>query len=243
VPNLLHSSLICGVEYIYYPITAYRKLILKEVLSRVAGGDVLDLGCGQAGVYWSLAYATQSRSICYFDYLDENLAAINRQLSQLSPAFIEENFDETFQFLLENNLLPANCDTKELAENILHKVDLVKEYDFRLLSTSRKFDTIISIEAIECVASTDELNSTLAVCRDLLKSGGQLLGIVAKYDQFTARTQELIDTHFGGALNPDASALSAAFAHAGFEINQLKTVSTPELHNYSEAIIYDVRKS
>lgn len=241
--KLLNSSNLCGIEYIYWPITAYRKLIAKEVLSRVIGGDVLDLGCGQAGIYWSLAYAHRAKSICYFDISEENISAINSQLAKISPEFIQENFADTCEFLVAEGILPEGQASQQLALHILNRVDLVKQFDFRILSTARTFDTIVSIEAIECVSSSEELLSAIGVCHKLLNSGGQLLGVCSKYDRFTERTQELIDTGFAGSLNPDASALRDLFIQCGFHLEYLKTVSTPELHNYSEAIIFDVRKN
>lgn len=241
--DLLHSSNLCGIEYIYYPITAYRKLILKDVLSKVQAGDVLDLGCGQAGVYWSLAYAPKCRTICFFDYYNENLGELNRQLTSMSPEFIQENFADTYQFLIESGLIAAEYTSEQLAADILRKVDLIQQYDYRLLSTSRTFDTIISIEAIECVSSIDEFLSVLQVCYSLLKPRGQLLGVCSRYDQFNERTQELVDMRFGGALNPDEDELKESFIKSGFRLEDIRTVSTPELHNYSEAIIFDVRKN
>lgn len=240
--KLLNSSNLCGIEYIYWPITAYRKLIAREILSRVVGGNVLDIGCGQAGVYWSLAYAHLAKSICYFDISEQNVAAINSQLAQISPEFIQENFADTCDFLREENIIPLEQSSQQLALDILNKVDLVRQFDFRLLSSTRTFDSIVSIEAIECVSSKEELLSVLSICYKLLNKGGQLLGICSKYDRFTERTQELIDTGFAGSLNPDESELRNLFAQSGFRLQQLKTVSTPELHNYSEAIVFDVRK-
>ncbi len=240
--HLSQSAIQCALDYMYYPMTPYRARIFSEVLAHVKGKDILDLGCGQGGVYWALSYCFDCRSISFFDYYEENLEEINRQLTSISPEFLEQNFGKTIEFLSQKRLIPSQSTPFDIACHLLDKVEIVKQFDFRINSTTRTFDTVLAIESLECVNSLEELMSVLQVCHELLREGGQLVGIAARYDTFTDRTQELIDARFAGALNPDEDMLLKAFLESGFSVIDVKTVSTPELHNYSHAVLFNVTK-
>ncbi len=86
-------------DFIFNPVNDIRKLVFTELISKVHGDIVLDLGCGAVGHYWSLGYIDKVGTV---DFVDCNKVFIESQsatINQLSPEYLEANFKETILFL------------------------------------------------------------------------------------------------------------------------------------------------
>lgn len=236
------DTISCANEYICLPISKFRKKLFAEIINSINGGNVLDLGCGQTGLYWALGYAERVDSISLIDYHEANIRVINRQLNEFSPTVIREKFGDTFDFLKSNAILSKQSSEDNMAEAILEKVTMVDTLDFMNMHFQEQFDFILSIESVECVNNYTELKQVLRNCHQALTPKGRLLGVSPKYDHNTESTRDLIRVKLEGMLNPDEQILSAAFKESGFAISFVTTIQTPEIVNYSQSIIYDVRK-
>jgi SAM-dependent methyltransferase len=244
VPSVEQVEELCAIAsgYVNFPITPYRKKLFTEVISCINKGNVLDLGCGQAGTYWALGYADRVDSITFVDYHESNIRATNKQLNELSPSVISEQFGDSFGFLQSAGILSPHSNEINVAEAIIEKVVSVDKLDFLDMCFKERFDFILSVEALECVNDYMQLKQVLANCFQALASDGRLLGVAAMYDVFTDRTRELIEVRLEGSLNPDEQILLKAFEESGFTVSFTTTVQTPERFNYSKAVIFDVKR-
>jgi len=239
--NTVEVGDVCLTDYIYWPLSSNKRLVFSEVTSLVQQGDVLDLGCGEAGVYWALGYADKARSLSFVDINKEHIKNTHEQIERLSPDYLSENFEESVDWLIEKNIIPSQG-LDEVAINIIEKVDAVSVFDYQTESLSKAYDTVLCVESLHIADTQSEFNAQVEKISHLIKPGGNLVGISWRHNAVDANTQNLIHLKYDGQLNPDQEAFKEAFDKANLKIIELKTVSTPDINNYHEAIIFHVTK-
>jgi cyclopropane fatty-acyl-phospholipid synthase-like methyltransferase len=227
-------------QYFYRPMSVMRAEKFSRILSQIKGGDVLDLGCGQAGHYWALAYAHRVNSISFYDVVEENIAEQLMSIENLSPEFIEENLMETVDYLRDKGYLPANLSLDEIAENIITKTKDIRVFDFVSDTVDKKFNYIMAMESIEIADTYDDFVQSLKNAKSMLKDDGLFLGIILPYDELLPFTQDAINIKREGVLNPGIEETKQAFAEAGLKLEALETYETLQ-PNYSTAICFYAR--
>lgn len=224
-------------QYFFQPMSLMRREKFARILSKIKGGDVLDLGCGQAGHYWAIAYAHRVNSISFYDVVEENIAEQLMSIENLSPEFIEDNLMDTIDHLKNEGDLPANMSVEEIAENIITKTKDIRVFNFVTDNVDKKFDYIMAMESIEIADTYEDYVSSLKNAKSMLKDDGLFLGIILPYDKLLPFTQDAIDIMREGVLNPDVEETKKAFADAGLKLEALDTYQT-EQPNYSTAICF-----
>lgn len=213
-------------EYIHRPLTLARREKFLQVVSRVRGGRVLDLGCGYTGHYWAMGYLSRAESISFYDAVSENISLQSQTIEQLSPDYIEAHLSDTVDFLKAHKLLPDEWDYSAIASNLIEKIEQILVFDFAKDTPNSKFDTVLALESLEIAESQLELERSCATAHALLKPGGQLIGLALPYTELLPQTAEAIALRREGSLNPDSQQLESALKLAGFEVSYLKQYET-----------------
>lgn len=239
--NAVEIGDFCRKEYIYWPLSSNKRLVFDRVIRHVNGGDVLDLGCGEAGLYWALGYAQKVNSLSFYDINKDHLDALSAQLEKISPEDLDGNFSDTLEWLARENIIGAGSH-EFIAASMVEKTDVIKLYNFKEDQTERQFDTVLCIESLQVADTQDGLNALVVNAASLVKTGGQMIGISWRYNARTEHTDNLIAMQYDGLLNPDLSSFNIAFDEAGLDIEELCLVQTPDVSNYHNAILFRVRK-
>lgn len=229
-------SLNCYFEYIYEPITRFRKTVFEKLISKVVTGSLLDLGCGQVGEYWALGYSHRVDSIDFFDYHTSNIHALSDKIDSLSPDLLQNKYSDTIAFLKTANIIPATINNEELATNVITKVRSLKTYNFLVDSSINKYDTVIAIESVECVDSESDFVLGLDNIASLLQPNGIFLGLILRYNFMQDYTNELISYKMEGRLNPDLPTIKRLFEQSNLQIDWIEIENLPEQHDYQQAI-------
>ncbi len=219
-------------DYISEPPQELKQAVFTQLLPKITQGQVLDLGCGKAGLYWSLGYMQRVEQVTFFDYWDENIAFLHTALNTLSGGQLEKDYGAVISFLRERQLLVSPCSYEALAEELVTKIVAIEPCDFLAECTQADYDVVLCLQSIECVSTQDELNRALTTIRKLLKPGGVCLGSVLRYRQRSAFTDQLIAAKLDGALNPSAELLEDALRKSGFQQIDLQRIVAPGQHYY-----------
>lgn len=234
----------CSCRFVSLPLSDYRRKVFQECGSLFENlqGDILDFGCGIAGLYWALGYIHKVSTLSFLDRSPLALDDLRNQLSNTSPQMIEENFAPTLDELEASFSSKKSWQRDLLAEYIEQKSSLIIEEDFLRAETAtrhkRQFDGIISIQALQCVNSYLELVSACTNIRLMLKDSGRLIGVTLRYSEATNRIKTLIQHGHEGSLNPNPMNLAGALDEAGFEVKMLKTVPVANLESHHQMIIF-----
>jgi 2-polyprenyl-3-methyl-5-hydroxy-6-metoxy-1,4-benzoquinol methylase len=230
----------CYFDFIYEPITPFRKLIFENLISRVSGQKVLDLGCGQVGHYWALGYSDRVKTIDFLDYHQTNIDILSEKIASINPEKLERKFADTINFLKDSKIISLQ-NYQEIAFNLVSKVRQTEVFDFLKDILAEKYDTILAIESLECVNSKEDFILALNNTAKLLEPKGRLLALVLRYNLPDNYTHKLISEKMEGGLNPDQKQLEKMFKNSDLSLNWIKTVAVPELHNYPEAIFLEAK--
>jgi len=223
-------------EYIFEPLNPARKVKFKKLFSKVNGADVLDLGCGYAGLYWALSYFERVKNIYFYDYYAFNIDILNLIIQKLTPEYIQENFADTVAFLKKIKLIDPTKSILKIAEELLSKIKHVKIHDFLCDLPNCTFDVVISSEAIECVEDEDEFNKVLKNIFNALKPMGKLIGNILNYNKLTEFTQSLITQKMDGKLNPNEVELRMYLEKQGYTNICIEVIRFRSLGNRSKYI-------
>lgn len=224
-------------QYIFRPLTHIRKEKFKRIVSQIDGGDVLDLGCGQTGHYWALGYAHKVDSIAFYDVVEENINEQIVNIENLSPDFIDENFQNTLDFLKAEEIIPEDMTSRDIAENIISKTADIRTFDFSNDRTDDTFDIILAMESVEIADNYEQFVATLKNVRSMLRPGGKFIGLILPYGDLLPSTQEQINIRREGRLNPGMEMTLRGFSDAGLRMDKVETYATMQ-QNYEEAICF-----
>lgn len=228
----------CYFDFIYEPITPFRKLIFENLVSKVEGQKVLDLGCGQVGHYWALGYSGKVKTIDFLDYHQTNIEILSEEITSINPEKLEQNFADTIKFLTDSKIITLQ-NYQEIAFNLVSQIKQTEAFDFLKDKWTEKYDTILAIESLECVNTKEDFILALNNTARLLEPKGKLLALVLRYNLTDNYTHKLISEKMEGGLNPDQKELEKMFENSDLSLNWIKTVAVPELHNYPEAIFLE----
>lgn len=230
----------CYFDFIYEPITPFRKLIFEKLISKVKGKKVLDLGCGQVGHYWSLGYQDKVEMIDFLDYHQTNIEILSEKIASINPEKLKQNFADTINFLKDSKIISLQS-YQEIAFNLVSKIRQMEVFDFLKDRWTEKYDTILAIESLECVNTEEDFILALNNTAKLLKKNGKLLALVLRYNLPDNYTHKLIYEKMEGDLNPDQKQLEKMFENSNLSLDWIKNISVPELHNYPEAIFLEAK--
>ena len=233
--------LLCPADYIYNPLTPYRQEIFKRLVAEVKGGDVLDLGCDHVGHYWALGYAARVQSYSLYDYNADSVERQQNEIESLSGDKLNEYFSETIEFLMQENLLPANTDMDQIAEWMIGKLDQCDTYDYLNSTPEREFDYIIAVESLEAVHSTKDFEKALANVKSLLKPSGKLVTIILPWDEENEDITERVEAGREGLWNPNIDQILTSLAKSGFQGVQHSHYKTL-MDNYTNAWFITAQK-
>lgn len=229
--NAVEIGDFCRKEYIYWPLSSNKRLVFDRVIRHVNGGDVLDLGCGEAGLYWTMGYAGKVDRIDFLDRDAEAISSLKQQLEKWSPDHMDEHFSDTLAFI-------GADDRETLAMDILEKTGSFLQDDFCNLPANAAYDTILCVESLHVADTQAGLNNSVLALSRHLKQSGRIMGISWMYDTLDDSTKALIGFGSFGALNPGETEFGEAFSNAGMTA-RIETVFTPEIHNFSKAVIFE----
>lgn len=224
-------------DYIYEPPQELKQAVFTHLLPKITHGHVLDLGCGKAGLYWSLGYIQRVEQVTFFDYWDENVAFLHTALNELSGFQLERDYGAVISFLRAQQLLASPFSYEILAEELVTKVVESQSFDFLSARTQERYDSVLCLQSIECVNTQDELDQSLATIRNLLKPGGMCLGSVLRYQQRSHFTDTLIAAKLDGQLNPSIELLEHALLKNGFQQITLQHIEASG-QQYHELILF-----
>lgn len=230
----------CYFDFIYEPITAFRKLIFENLISKIKGQKVLDLGCGQVGHYWALGYQDKVEIVDFLDYHQTNIEILSEKIASINPEKLEQNFADTINFLKDSKIITLQ-NYQEIAFNLVSKVRQTEVFDFLKDKWTEKYDTILAIESLECVNTKEDFILALNNTAKILQSDGRLLALVLRYNLTEDYTNKLISEKMEGGLNPDENQLKNLFQSSKLDLTWIKTIAVPELHNYPEAIFLEAK--
>jgi SAM-dependent methyltransferase len=224
-------------DYISEPPQELKQAVFTQLITNITHGQVLDLGCGKAGLYWSLGYIQRVEQVTFFDYWDENIAFLHTSLNALSGVQLEKDYGAVISFLRGQQLLSSPFSYEALAEELVTKIVAIQPFDFLSERTQERYDVVLCLQSIECVNTQDELERALTTMRNLLLPGGVCLGSVLRYQRRSAFTDKLIAAKLDGALNPSAELLEDALLKNGFQQINLHSIAAPGQH-YHELILF-----
>lgn len=214
----------CELEYIYEPLSPYRRAIL-ELANRFISmqSTVLDLCNGGTGFYWAMSYLDKATTLRFAERTDDLLELSSNRVSTLSPSALEEHFSD---------LLP---NAERWLESLHEKLN-----DFSLMDPwinqgdNTRFDAILCIEPFGSAQTIEELGTLVRYCKKHLTFGGRLIGCSLNYDVWNDSLEALSQDKLIGRLNPDETIIRATLEQAGLEIIHLETLPTA-IKNHSQA--------
>lgn len=226
------------------PNTLFHRAIFQEVIGKIEGGDVLDLGCGRAGIYYALGYINSVNSTRFYDDWEEKLQILRKEYDQTSPEYLDAEYDSILEYLRSQKFsIPES--NEEIASALLTKVKEIRKFDFTKEVSPYTFDHIISIKSIECVSNTEKFINALQNVYKMLKPGGLFSGVVLRYDSIDAKNKlQMVHQFSEGGINPDEQTIIESFQQTGYSTTQTKVINFPNLNpNYSEAVFFHAQKT
>jgi cyclopropane fatty-acyl-phospholipid synthase-like methyltransferase len=230
----------CYFDFIYEPITPFRKLIFNKLISKVRGQKILDLGCGQVGHYWAFGYQDKVEMIDFLDYHQTNIEILSEKITSINPEKLEQNFADTIKFLKDSKTISLQS-YQEITFNLVSKVRQIETFNFLKDKWTEKYDTILAIESLECVNTEEDFILALNNTAKLLEKNGKLLALILRYNLPDNYTKKLISEKMEGGLNPNQKQLEKMFENSDLSLDWIKNIPVPELHNYPEAIFLEAK--
>ena len=224
-------------DYIYEPPQELKQAVFTHLITKITHGTVLDLGCGKAGLYWSLGYIQRVEQVTFFDYWAENIAFLHTALNELSGVQLEKDYGAVISFLQAQQLLTLPFSYETLAEELAMKIVDIQPFDFLADDMQERYDVILCLQSLECVNNQEELDQALKAIRNMLMPDGMCLGSVLRYQQRTSFTDKLIAAKLDGRLNPTAELLEDALLKNGFQQIHLHKIAVSG-QNYHELILF-----
>ena len=219
-----------------FPLTKHGQMIFREVIRNIAGGDVLDLGCGSVSHYWALGYVWRVKSVTGVDYSEASIASLSSTLATLTPEFLQSHYEDTIQFLQAVQLLNPTLAYDELAERLITTCTC-QVADFKQdLSFLGTFDYVLALESIGCVDTQEEFLQVVQNIHRLLTPKGVFVGVITPYDTKDQYTRMFIEQGVEGNLNPQLDDVEAAFIRARFQQVDVKPIAT-RIYNYSQSLV------
>lgn len=223
----------CYFDYVFKPISIYRKLIFDEIIKYIPNGDVADIGSGSVGWYWALAYILKSKKIDFLDINNDFLQKSFTNIEKITPEWLHEKCLSTINYLKEKGYIN---NVGELAEQFVNlEIDFI-EYNFLLDKLTKKYDTILAIESLEIVKTVNELKLAFNNLIKGLKPNGFLGFSVALYDENNSDVKEMQKIKLEGYLNPRIEIIESIINDLPVNVDFLKLIKVPE-NNYSNVII------
>ncbi|MBA3823055.1 MAG: class I SAM-dependent methyltransferase [Ktedonobacterales bacterium] len=226
--------------YILAPPTPLRRAKFQHLRRYVQGGAVLDLGCGESGLYWALGYVSDIDRLHLADVNPQFVATIRQQIDLLDPLLLEAAFGATLAWL--GTLAEGLPHTAAFAERLLDALAPPTVIDMLRPFADAAYDTIISLEAVECVADATAFLTALRHSYAALRPGGVLVGDLLRYAEPDAIVQELIAQGLEGQVNPDAAQLHTALQVAGFDAITMAQDHTSGAGNRATCLFYTARR-
>lgn len=226
----------CYGEYVFLPISEYRRLVFDKLIMPLPGGKMADIGCGPIGWYWSLGYIHKATEL---DFYDINTAFLQRSLEgvyQLTPDWLHEEVSSTIDYL-DNKGISARDIARSAA--VLHCRGLIHNIHEKPLP--KKVDSLLAIESIEIVDTEYELRTVIENCIDSLLPGGVFSFSVARFNSADETIIELQSQQLEGKLNPTLSQIEAIIENCAVSVEYVEQHTVPE-KNYEEVILGVVRK-
>ena len=168
-------------DYISEPPHELKQAIFTHLIRKIAHGKILDLGCGKAGLYWSLGYIQRVEQVAFFDYWAENVAFLLTSLNDLSGTQLEKDYSAVVSFLQARQFFTPPFSYEALAEELATKIVDIQPFDFLADDTQERYNFVLCLQSLECVSNQDELDRALITIRKLLMPGGVCLGSVLRY--------------------------------------------------------------
>lgn len=200
----------CDINYIYEPLTEYRRTIL-DVLGCYTPQEsaLLDLGCGAVGFYWALSYLNKVNSVSFADRNDEMLEILSSRMDGLTPETLTEAFKDS---------APAGFDAETFLAELHRKTADVFAVDILQTPTPRKYDAILTLEVLDCAQTESELQIMASNVAASLDNGGRLIGCCLNYKEWSAELAALATQRLAGILNPSLEQVTLAIENAGLRI-------------------------
>ena len=201
-------------EYIYNALSSYSKKIFTDLISHIRGGKVLDLGCGWTGHYWLLGYIERAESISLYDYDEKNVALLSGKINDEVLTEIEK-FSGTITFLQQKELL-STITKEDIAMQLVERVQEIKTFDFLKPNITKKFNYIFSLEALQCVANNEEMETAFKTCYDLLEKEGMLLATLVMKKEINEKANNLISIKLDGSYIFSEDTVTDTLEKVGF---------------------------
>jgi hypothetical protein len=236
------SDLACYFDYVYQPITKLSQLVFQELISKINGGSVLDLGCGQVGHYWAMGYITKASQVSFLDYHCQNIDRLAEIIYNSDPSSFEQSFSTTVDYLKTEQIVDANFTVESLFLQLIQKTSHVDTFDFVEQSHPDQFDHILAVESIECVDTKLDFIQVLNNLSSMLNPLGTVHALILKYDKKTEATETSIGQKMEGGFNPNLPTVLDCFEASKLQLVYTNQVVLNDLHNYPEAIFIRAKK-
>lgn len=208
----------CDLDYIYEPLTPYRRAIMDFVALHVPeGADVLDIGCGAVGFYWALGYLGKVASVSFGDGNPEILGRLAARVDALTPEGLERDFGAWDW--------AGGAGYEEWLAALHGKIVSVAPVD-ALGEAGAVYGALVAVELFECAQDEDELARMAAFCAGSLAPGGRLVGCCLNFQEWTETLALLARERQAGPVNPDAAMLRGVLEKAGFAVTVMDTRET-----------------
>ena len=207
---------------------AYKGSILSFVASKVTG-RVLEIGAGATPWYWATAYIHKVSEVVFTDVRPDFLSAYEDFIQTVDAKDWEKVTADTVALLKKKNILAPDHSPGLILEHLFLK-SRIQTASFESVQTiPGLFDTILSIEAVECVNTYEQLHTAFTAIFQKLQNDGTFVAVVLPYVQVDDRIQCLIDSGLEGRLNPDQRMIEKVATEIGFtdiEIQEQNTGKT-----------------
>lgn len=214
----------CDLDFIYAPISMYRKQVLQFLLTHITHGSVFEIGCGAVGHYWALAYAPRVSRIIFSDRLPAMIEHEAQRIDALDPAHLDSLFPGTLEFLASIASPHEAFSTHERIAALHTAFENTALFDCVVDRLSQQYDTILANEVFENLPSLDDLSRALSNIRDSGTYPGRLVGTSLVALPEAGSTSERFDRQRFASRAKDS----------GWNIEALETFN-PNLFGYSEA--------
>lgn len=201
----------------------YFSFLFENVISKINGGDVCDLGAHAVGHFWAMGYIERVDSFSCYDYSQDALNIFQDTMNNLTGKALEKSFSKTIDNLQSIGLVKGDADT--LACEIAQKIKHVKRFDFLKDVSEQKYDIVLAMESLPVVNTYEELVCALKTTRNMLKDSGTLLSISGQHVSGTKSVEKFQAHKIDGSLNPDINMFKKAMMQCGFNI--VETASIP----------------
>lgn len=216
-------------------------MVFSSLLAPIHSGAVLDIGCGTAGLYWAMGYADRVSSLSFLDCQKVQIQELEDQLSLTTPEYIESNFGDTIAYLKPG--LPLDKVSFAMASCLQENSDAflvsdIAQPDISITSYSRKWQHVVALQSLQCLASLDEFEQALCNISQLLAKEGTFCGTLLHYHKVTSRVEELRKHRLEGYLQLTTLDLEQLLLRHNFQITLLSEQVFPEMGNYQKVLSF-----